>query len=387
MIVFQTILIYSILAIVMYAFSKKAYITQNTLYQIIPIIAFILVFGLRYSVGIDWENYRSIYEEGLHGMSFLEMLETRYEIGFIIIVYLCQYLQLPTYMLFVSFSAIQIVLLYKAFKDEEALPFIYLAFILSGIAIHGFCNVIRQDIAFCIFLYALKYAKEHRLIPYFLLCGLAMCFHKSAFILFPIYFLWIKKSNVFNNSLIQIAVFLGCIIASLSNPVQHILSYVENLIILLGFERYTDSVIELTTNKVIGPTRITLILAHVFIILNNKNMKSYYNSDLFNRLYDLYFIGICFYFFFIGNMMFGRITLYFTNYIFIIFGYALYYYIKTSKIKLTIIGLLTLSLALFTSYANLLIKCTTNTDAYVSYFQKDLHSIKDRYRATLMENR
>ena len=125
----QTILVYTLLTIVMYVFSRKAYTTQRKGYQIFPIIAFILVFGLRYSVGIDWDNYRSIYEEELYGMSFSEMLETRYEIGFIIIVYLCQYLQLPTYMLFVSISAIQILFLYNALKDEKALPYIYLVFI------------------------------------------------------------------------------------------------------------------------------------------------------------------------------------------------------------------------------------------------------------------
>ena len=112
----QTILVYTLLTIVMYVFSRKAYTTQRKGYQILPIIAFILVFGLRYSVGVDWDNYRSIYEEELYGMSFSEMLETRYEIGFIIIVHLCQYLQLPTYMLFVFFSAIQIIFLYKALR-------------------------------------------------------------------------------------------------------------------------------------------------------------------------------------------------------------------------------------------------------------------------------
>ena len=82
----------------MFAFARKANGTSNV-YNYIPILLFTLVFGFRYSVGVDWENYREIYEVELTGMSFAEMLETRYEIGFIVIVYLCHLLQLPTYML------------------------------------------------------------------------------------------------------------------------------------------------------------------------------------------------------------------------------------------------------------------------------------------------
>lgn len=383
----QTILVYTLLTIVMYVFSRKAYTTQRKGYQILPIIAFILVFGLRYSVGIDWENYRSIYEEELYGMSFSEMLETRYEIGFIIIVYLCQYLQLPTYMLFVSFSAIQILFLYNALKDEKALPYIYLVFILSGIAIQGFCNVMRQDIAFCIFLYALTFAKDHRLIPYLLLCTLAACFHKSAIIVFPIYFLWVRRSSIFNRPITQITIFLICIIASFASPIQYILGYLERIISLVGFEKYTDIAEDMTTSSYMGPIRIMLILTYLIIFYHNKQIKEYFNSEMFNRFYDLFFIGSCCYFFFLGNMMFGRITLYFTNFTFIILGYALYYYIQQPKTRATLLGLISVSLSLIVSYSSLIFKCQQNTDAYVSYFQKDLHPLKDKQRDSMFNNR
>jgi hypothetical protein len=367
----------------MFAFSKKANDSSNC-YNYIPILLFILVFGLRYSVGIDWENYRNIYEEELRGMSLRELLETRYEIGFIAIVYFCQQLQMPVYMLFVCFSAIQIFFLYKAFKDDkDVLPYVYLTFIFTGIAVQSFCNVIRQDIAFCIFLWAIKYVKEHRLIPYVLLCGLAICFHKSAIILLPIYFVWIRRDAIFNRPLIQILIFACFIMASFLHPVQTLLEYVNNLIILVGYEDYTEHVMDLKTSSVFGPIRIALILAHIAIIFVSKRLKDYYNNPLFNRVYDLYFIGICCYFLFLGNMMFGRITLYFTNFTFIMFAYALYFFVKSPKTYANVIGLMFVSLSLFVSYASLIHHCTKSTDAYVSYFQKELHSIKDMQRATM----
>lgn len=388
MIRLQSLLVYTLLAIIMYIFAKKSFLTQKASYQMIPIIAFILVFGLRYSVGIDWENYRAIYEEELYGMSFLEMLKTRYEVGFLSIVYLCHIFQLPTYMLFVCLAAIQIIFLYLALKeDHSVLPYVYLAFIFSGIAIFGFCNVIRQDIAFCIFLYALKFVRDRKFIHYLLFCALAFCFHKSAIILLPFYFIWYRKSAIFNRPITQISIFIASIIISFSNPLQHIFKYLETIIVLVGFEKYTDIVEDLTTNSIIGPTRITLILAYLIIFYNSQNIKQFFNSKLFNQFYDLFFIGTCCYFMFLGNMMFGRITLYFTNFSFIIYGYALCYYYQQPKTRAILIGIIATYLSLFTSYSSLILKCTQNTDGYVSYFQKDLHRQKDIQRATMFETR
>lgn len=380
----QSILVYTLLAILMFAFSKKA-IGGSRYYHIIPILLFILVFGFRYSVGVDWENYREIYEVELSDMSFPEMLETRYEIGFLIIVYVCHMLQLPTYMLFVCTAALQIILLYIAFKDElEILPYVYLTLIFSGIAIQSFCNVMRQDIAFCIFLIAIKYAIEHRIIPYILFCLLAFCFHKSAVVLLPMYFLWIRRGSIFNRPLVQIMIFACCLMASFINPIQTLLEYVENLITLVGYEDYTDHVMDMQTNAIFGPLRIALILAHIAIIAFSKRLKEYYKNPLFNCFYDLYFIGICCYFFFLGNMLFSRITLYFTNFTFIMFGYVLHYFIKAPKTYSHVFGLLFVSLSLFTSYASLILNCTNSTDAYVSYFQEDLHNLKDTQRTNML---
>ena len=380
----QSILVYTLLAILMFAFSKKAN-GGSKFYNYIPILLFILVFGFRYSVGIDWENYREIYEIELSNMSFSELLETRYEIGFILIVYFCHWLQLPTYMLFVCFSALQIIFLYKAFEeDKEVLPYVYLTLIFTGIAIQGFCNVMRQEVAFCIFLWALKYAKEHRLIPYLLLCGLAICFHKSAIILLPIYFVWIRRDSIFNRPLVQVLIFVCCIMASFLNPIQTLLEHIENLIILAGYEDYTEVIMDLETSNVFGPTRIALILAHIAIILLSKQLKNYYNNPSFGRFYDLYFVGICCYFVFLGNMMFGRITLYFTNFTFIMFGYALYYFVKSPKIYSNIFALIFVSLSLFVSSTSLIFNCTKSTDAYASYFQTDLHNIKDMQRTNML---
>ena len=71
----QSFFVYTLLAILMFVLAKKAEDSYK-FYNWLPIICFTIIIGLRYSVGVDWENYRAIYEEELKYMSFAQMLET-----------------------------------------------------------------------------------------------------------------------------------------------------------------------------------------------------------------------------------------------------------------------------------------------------------------------
>ena len=57
--------------------------------------------------------------------------------------------------------------------------------------------------------------------------------------------------------------------------------------------------------------------------------------------------------------------------------------IKTGK---NIISIGIISLMLMISYSSLLFNCTKNTDAYVSYFQEELHKAKDYQRKIMFDN-
>lgn len=383
----QTLLVYSLLGILMFFFAYKAENTTNwlkSIYNLLPLLIFTAVIGLRYCVGVDWANYQELYEDTFHLLSFSEMMDFRFETGFTILVFLCKYFNAPVYVFFTIIAAIQILLIYKIYKEDKGvLPYIYLAFILSGIAIQGFCNLLRQDLAFCIFLIALKYASQRKTLQYILICLLATCFHYSAFILLPLFLLWIKDSEFFSNPAIQCGILFLCILFSFLDPIKYLLTYAANLISMLGYMDYVEVVYELETNKVWGITRYLILLGNFAIILNSKNIKNYFNSELLNKSYGLYFIGICCYFLFLGNMMFGRITLYFTNFFFIIYGYTLYYYIKQQKTGRNLIRLGIVSIMLIISFSSMIYNCTKNTDAYVSYFQEELHPLKDRLRQNM----
>lgn len=355
----------------------------SKLYGWIPIILFTLVFGLRYGVGMDYNNYVDIYEQTAQYTSLGELLENeRYEFGFSILLFICHFLGAPDCFLFIIIAFIQIYLLYATFKEENnVLTFIYAAFILTGFCMYNFMNILRHDVAFCIFIYSLKYIKDNKLIPYLLCCVLALSFHHSALILFPLYFVWIKRKSLLNKPLIEAILVIICFCASFISSWQDLLHNFDGLIILLGYGDYIDIVDDMKVNRVIGITRILNLIVNILIIINSRKIKTYFNSELLDIIYDLFIIGTSLGYLALGSMMMQRMIVYFSHTQFIMLGYALCYLYRTRKQAISqLLQYALMVLFIFVSYSSFIYHCEDNVGAYVSYFQTDLHSLKDELR-------
>ena len=381
----QSIIVYTLLTFLMCAFAGRAEKTPSkaSLWGWMPVILFTLVFGLRYGVGVDYSNYLRIYEYTEGYNSLADMLENeRYEPGFILLLYVCHYLQAPVYVLFSIIAFIQIFLLYKAFKNENGiLPYIYATLILTGFCMYSFMNILRHEVAFCIFLFSLQYIRDNKPIKYWICCLLALSFHHSALLIFPLYFIWIKRKSILNKPYIELIAVLVCFAMSFVTKWQNMLHYFDNLIIMFGYEDYLDIADDMVVNSKIGITRLLNLAVNCLIIINSKKIKEYFNSDLLNILYDLYVVGVCLGYIFLGSMMFGRIIIYFNHTQFIILAYTLCYLHQTRKqdaMQLT--RYVVIVLFVFISYSSFIYNCKKNTGAYVSYFQTDLHLEKDNLR-------
>ena len=382
MLYIQTILVYAILAFCMY---KGAYLSaQNTqlskLWAWIPIIAFTLVFGLRYGVGIDYFNYEGIYEYLYHYDSLSEAIEdSKLEDGFLAIMYLCSnVLKLPAYGLFTIIAFLQIYLLYRTFKDEgNVLGYIYIVLILTSTCVGSFMNIMRQEIAICLFFYSLKYIIDDKPIQYWIICIVAFYFHHSAIILFPLYFLWIRRKSLFNNPTIELVILLLFFLSSLFTQWQSILHLFDNTISWIGYVDYLDRADKLVSGGDIGIMTIFTLLVNCLIVLNSKQLKAHYNSNLLNILYDLYFIGVCLSYLFMGSMLLGRIIAYFSHAGFILLGYTLYYLRQVRKQQTTyMVHYMVVIIFIVFSFGILIRDCRINTAAYVSVFQTELHTEK-----------
>ena len=390
MLYFQTILVYTFLTLMMCygAYLSKGTSRLSKVWGWLPIILFTLVFGFRYGVGIDFNNYADIYEQTENYTSLSELIENeRYEVGFSLLLYMCHYVGAPVWSLFVIVAFIQIFLLYKTFnKEGNILIYIYATLILTGFCMFSFMNILRHEIAFCIFLYSLQYIRDNKLFKYWICCVLALSFHQSAIILFPLYFIWIRRKGVFNMPLIEAIAVIICFITSFISQWQEILHLFDVLIILLGYENYLESASEMTVNSVVGITRLLNLVVNLLIVVNSKKIKNHFQSDLFNILYDLFVIGTCLSYVFMGSMMLQRVIVYFYHTQFIVLAYALCYLYETRKqnfIQLFQYGVV--SLFIFVSYSSFIYHCKDNTGAYVSYFQTDLHQTKDDLRDTMFD--
>lgn len=391
MLFFQSIIVYTFLTLLMCygAYHSQMISKHSRVWCWLPIILFTLVFGLRYGVGVDYNNYLEIYDETSSYSSFSDMLENeRYEVGFSLLLYICHWLNAPVYIFFSIIAFIQIVVLYKAFKDEgNILVYIYATLLLTGICVYSFMNILRHEIAFCIFIYSLKYIKDNKLTKYWICCLFALTFHHSAVLLFPLYFIWIRRKGILNKPIIELCAVIACFILLFVTSWQEFLHLFDNIIVLLGYEDYIDIADNMEVNSKIGITRILNLLVNCIIILNSKQIKEYFKSDLLNIIYDLYVVGICLGYVFLSSMMIQRIIVYFSHTQFIMLAYTLCYLYETRKQKASqLLKYAIVVLYIFTSYSSFLYHCKDNTGAYVSYFQTDLHATKDDLRDTMIAN-
>ena len=311
----ETILVYTLLTLLMCycAYRSQLSIKKSQLWSALPIVLFTLVFGLRYGVGIDYNNYLDIYNETKGYTSLASLLDNeRYEIGFSLLVYICHLLHAPVWVLFTVISFVQILLLYKTFQKEgNVLIFIYATLILTGFCMHSLMNILRHEMAFCIFLYSLKYIQNRQFFKYLICCLFALSFHRSALLIIPLYFIWARHHEIFHRKWIELIIVLACFISSFLTQWQNILHLFDNVIILLGYENYIEIADSMTVNSKIGITRILNLLINCLIIINSQKIKDYYKSNLFNILYDLFIIGISLGYVFLGSMMLQRIIVYF----------------------------------------------------------------------------
>jgi hypothetical protein len=373
-----------------YGAYRAQFITKAShLWGWMPIFLFTLVFGLRYGVGIDYNSYLEIYEYS-EGYSFSELLENeRFEPGFLLLVYICHTLNAPVYVFFSIFAFLQILLIYLTFKNEDnILIYIYLTLICTGVCMLSFMNIMRQMVAFGIFLFSLKYICDNKLLKYWICCLLAIAFHKSAIILFPLYFIWIRKKGILNIPLVEIVIMFLSLCSVYLASWQGLLHRFDNLTVLLGYEGYIDQADNMIEGggRGLGFYDIFEFLVYSIIVLNSVKMKEYFQSKLFNIIYDLFFVGVCLGYLFSGSMLLDRIIVYFTHTQFIIIAYSLSYLYKTKKQTIAqFINYCILVLFIFMQYGRFTYYCEQNTGAYVSYFQTDLHTLKDNLREETIE--
>lgn len=384
----QSIVVYTGLTLLMiYFFSKSEnyysndrFYVKSHIYFLLSILAFAVIFGMRYYVGIDYPTYKEIYETADYRIE-------RYEPGFKWLTEICQYFNFHYATYFGIIAFIQALFFFYPFRREKyVLPFLALVILFNGVVIVGWTNIMRQYIAMAILVYAVSVLSFHNRIKYLffaLLLVLAYSMHKSALIaiIFPLFAL--KKEGLFNNIKIQHFFLVFFFLAQFIGLRDYFLKYLEFFISLLEYENYTQQYISFEQNTLLGLFDILTIILYYVLINDSLEVKKFFTSRLFIIIYDFAILGIYITFFLSGSMMLSRIAGYWKIFIFPMIAYFMSYYYQNRNIMTCSIKLKLIVLYFILAFIRLIISSEINTAQYVFFFQENLHIEKEIQRGLM----
>ncbi len=156
------------------------------------LLTMIIVSGLRYNTGTDYESYAFLYDEIaiVDDPSSLDL-----ESGYVLIVEFLNYLNLGAWSFFLVAALLTYGLFVYSYKNYT--PILYLGvffFITYGFYFYSF-NGIRQAVAMSALAVAIQFAVQRKIIPFLLVILAGGLVHKSLFLFFPFYF-FIHRINI-----------------------------------------------------------------------------------------------------------------------------------------------------------------------------------------------
>lgn len=355
----QTIFVYSSVLIVLFSFSLIAYKkSQVSNFQhvsffsweiVASIILFSLTFGLRYNVGIDYENYAFSYNVGDFA---------RHEYIFQSVEHLLFSVNASQIYLFTLCVFLQFFFLLYAFRKER---FLYPSLIFTLICGQYFLlwmNVIRQDIATCIFIFAISFIADKKFLKYLFWIVIASGFHRTAMILLVFYPIFMVKKDYFKSTSFQLILYVFGLIIYVRNIslFGDMDAFLNSLLLSTNFEDYAYGAISNTfiEKNVVGVSFISKTIINLSIVFYGKKMKKYFNSDRFLIFYNLFFIGVVLELLLAQSFILLRPVRYLRFFQLVLTAYLLYYlYIKGSNVvnfvffSLVIVALIVLFVAIF----------------------------------------
>lgn len=318
-----------------YHANKYANLSANVYYRQLSIpkeytfciLTFIFFSAFRWDVGADHLSYLLVYNEIMDG-TFTGRLG--FEEGFLFITKIFAEYKIH-YTLFFGFCAFwQIFFITKAFeKERSVLAYIYLLIPLAGYFI-VWSNGIRQMIVACSFVWAIKFILNRQLIYYLLWVIVCFFIHRSVLILLPLYFLPYLCFNVLKRKY-ALLILLGCIIIGSIPYWINSLSKISNMLDLLGYDKYVQRIEIITDEEMIrevawGPRRILTLMTYAINIWFFKDVKQYFNNKKVELIYQLAFLGICYYYIFANTgYLFLRPNAHFLIFILPLTAYTLVY--------------------------------------------------------------
>ena len=384
----QSIIVYTLTGLILYALGRNLALRdarmQRTFHHPtsfwspevwLSILVFAIVAGLRYNVGVDHLMYLQFYEDMTKkGWVTRETLEP----GFLFIMNIFTELNLHFFFYFAFLAAVQLIFVYYAFRHKKyLLPYIGL-FIMLGPFFLTWMNGIRQCMVQCIFIFLVEFIQKRKLIPYTIGILVTFSLHKSAIMLFPLYFILWKPFKWGQNRTITLILLFLAITIGLTPTWLSLINKFEGFLSFIGYDYYSENIQQITeeANRSVswGPSRLGDLFTTLFILWYYPEMKQYYAYDKQLPYYFiLSFIGACLYNLFINTShIFLRPVMYFTVFQLPLTAYLLIY-LRTKKktISFTILALVAFSYIYFVIYkSSLIINSWEDFSSYKFFFNQ-----------------
>ncbi len=189
---------------------KKSKLIKNILF-FISILTPIIILGMRYYVGTDYQNYLLMYER-YKELPFSEALNTSSEILNIIISKVIYSIYDNKYLFIIVYAVLTITIAFKAILRFDSKNTFLMTFMYLCLFFPYAINIMRQALAISIILYAYSLLKTDIKKAY-ILCIIAACVHISALIVLPALIIYNKiKKNKLRNIILIIFYMLFVII-------------------------------------------------------------------------------------------------------------------------------------------------------------------------------
>ena len=325
-------IIYSVFGYVMYFLGTQgahnyALIGKKTVFwtvsNVLIILFFSVISGLRYNVGVDYPTYYKIFTNLQNGFAPSESIEPL----FVYISQLWVKLGAGHFMYFAFWAFLQVFFVYYGLKKHQYLyPFIGLLIFL-GPHYLSWMNGIRQSIVACVFVWACHFIIDRKFIKYCIAIIICSFMHKSAIILLPLYFL--PNVDYFKGKFTWIAVLIACAIIGQTGIVQNYMNFIGQYLSFIGYDNYSqsfDNIMENSVDRAFGPRRILMLIIEILIIWFSSDMKSYYKDKFLLFSYNMFIIYACLSELLSNtNFLFTRPLLYFLPFVLICSAFLLVY--------------------------------------------------------------
>jgi|GEM_PF-4346570 len=336
--------------------------------SLVCIVVYTFFMGCRYGAGGDFFAYMNSIQNHFFSNSN--------EYAF---AWLCDFIaerNLHFSVLFFTMAFIQITFLILAFRNyPDTIPFVIYSLFASNV-VFSWQNGLRQATAMAMFIFALSCLDKKKIIVPLGTIFIATTFHKSAYMLYPVYFLFLFLKPVFNNVTLQVVSFAAAFIIGQFGVTSALLQWARPIAVRMGYDDYFFGNTIKHHAELLGLGYFGAIVLNLILICCSDFCKKYFQKTFVNTVFDLYYVGVIVHYLVSGNMMFDRINSYFYDLQFVFSGFvmaALFGSMRETKNpsvrgNLLLVGL-SIVFLFFVFFIGYMIKLEERSSVYMFFWQ------------------